>query len=258
MPQYIPVDYDPYDPTQTAQRLRTQGYNVAPNGLVYQGNPQADLEAAKNTMYGMTGIPDLQAAWAAYRRGETLPAIGQGLWGAANLATLAAPAAKALQPGLRALPTMLEDISGAQSVKNALGRVVPLDNPLLGTQKGVSNTLMAPQEKLAAKLDQIDALQQPLPMESGNFFRRKVEEAIVKKYGLAPLIAGGALTLTDNPAGAQHLVPVDHNPFIEPPPAQGGAVVPIAQPVAPQQLPFPFPVAPPPVYGDYIEPPPKF
>ena len=36
---------------------------------------------------------------------------------------------------------------------------------------------------------------------------------IIKKYGIGALIAGGAMTLSDNPAAAQHLVPVDHDPF---------------------------------------------
>jgi hypothetical protein len=36
---------------------------------------------------------------------------------------------------------------------------------------------------------------------------------IIKKYGLAGLIAGGAATVGGSPAGATHLIPVDHDPF---------------------------------------------
>jgi hypothetical protein len=38
---------------------------------------------------------------------------------------------------------------------------------------------------------------------------------IIKKYGLAGLVAGGAATIGGSTAGATHLIPVEHDPFAE-------------------------------------------
>lgn len=80
----------------------------------------ANTEQAYNQLYGMTGIPDMQQAYEAYQRGEYLPALGQGAYGAAQAASLAAPAiggairaAGGTRNALGMLGDVLADESGA-------------------------------------------------------------------------------------------------------------------------------------------------
>jgi hypothetical protein len=72
----------------------------------------------------MTGATDLGQAYQAYQRGEYLPALGQGAWGAAQAAGTAFPALKAGGAALRAgaplareaaaaIPGLLADTTGA-------------------------------------------------------------------------------------------------------------------------------------------------
>lgn len=78
------------------------------------------LELLKNA----TGITDMGEAYKAYQRGEYLPALGQGAWGAAQAATAALPALRAGGAALKAgaplareavsaLPGLLADETGA-------------------------------------------------------------------------------------------------------------------------------------------------
>lgn len=93
------------------------------NGLITynpgsgQANPlQYMPEEALQQLYAMTGVPDLQAAQAAYQRGEYLPALGQGAWGAAQLGGLLMPALRGLGFGAKLAAPVLQDTSGALKI----------------------------------------------------------------------------------------------------------------------------------------------
>lgn len=72
----------------------------------------AQLQAAQNAAYGMTGLPDMQQAYQAYQRGEYLPAVGQGAWGAAQAASMALPVAKAGAAATRAVAPLAREAAG--------------------------------------------------------------------------------------------------------------------------------------------------
>jgi hypothetical protein len=87
----------------------------------YQPPPPPD---AMQLLSDMTGATDLGQAYNAYQRGEYLPALGQGAWGAAQMAGTAIPALKvggaALKAGVplareaaAAIPGLLADETGA-------------------------------------------------------------------------------------------------------------------------------------------------
>jgi len=158
VPQYQPVDYDPFDQVSTAVNPETVA-NWLAAVKAYLGDVVSGKIAAEGTL-GQNNYDPRRS----FRENALNPAA---LEQATNIAL-----------GLSTGP-----------LKNALGRATPLDNPLLGTEKGVSNTLMAPQEQLAQKLAQIEALQQPLSQESGRFFQRKAEEMApppIKAYHGSP------------------------------------------------------------------------
>jgi hypothetical protein len=77
-----------------------------------------------DTLYQLSGGQDMSEAYKAYQRGEYLPAFGQGAWGAAQAASMAAPALRVGGAALRAgaplareaaaaMPGLLADETGA-------------------------------------------------------------------------------------------------------------------------------------------------
>lgn len=120
----------PIEPDPSQQMVRWQDGQPQP----YQPS-NANTEAAYDQAWGMTGIPDMQQAYKAYQRGEYLPALGQGAYGAATMAANAAPfvgaaaraapaigraAAPVMRDVLPALQGVLADESGAQRIPNPI------------------------------------------------------------------------------------------------------------------------------------------
>lgn len=116
------------------------GPNPAPApGLFDQGapvarqNPQTGgfdqytpppVPSALDLLYELSGGKDMGQAYQAYQRGEYLPALGQGAWGAGQMAGMALPAlrgvgalARGVAPLAReaagAIPAMMQDTTGA-------------------------------------------------------------------------------------------------------------------------------------------------
>jgi hypothetical protein len=120
--------------------------------------PPSGEEAARN-LYGMTGIPDIQAGAEAFQRGEYPQALGQAGAGAANLASLAFPAARgALGLGRELAPAVaatLADTRGGGIIGKGLGGPTGLT------------------ESDIAKLDRLHALEaENAAPEMGGFVRR--------------------------------------------------------------------------------------
>jgi hypothetical protein len=98
--------------------------------------PPSGAEAA-HSLYGMTGIPDIQAGAEAFQRGEYPQALGQAGAGVANLASLAIPALRAGATVARApllseaLGPVLADTGGALRIGGRPPRgAITLDTPL--------------------------------------------------------------------------------------------------------------------------------
>jgi hypothetical protein len=79
--------------------------------------PRGTAEEAGAALYGMTGIPDIQAGAQAMGRGEYLPGLGQMTFGVLGAGALGAPVARgamtAGREALGAVPGVLADTRGA-------------------------------------------------------------------------------------------------------------------------------------------------
>jgi hypothetical protein len=131
-----PVDHDPWaqyvEPPAAGQRPMpasdagtqdvptAQEYLLSPAGqaagMALAAKARGDIGEAQNALWGMTGVPDIQQGAQAWQRGEYLPAFGQMATGAAQLGSLAAPAARGTaslgREALGAVPGVMGDTAG--------------------------------------------------------------------------------------------------------------------------------------------------
>ena len=113
------------------------GYTNLGGGVVWAGpNVPMTPEQAQKEAFALTGIPNIQGALGALGRKEYLPAFGQGMWGALQMAGLIAPAARVAE-GLPLLEA-LEDVRGGPTAYHGTGAPAfdRFSNDFIGTGEG--------------------------------------------------------------------------------------------------------------------------
>lgn len=112
-------------------------------------------------------------------------------------------------PGIRYLD--------ANSRQNQGWKITPPDQTVSGKWMVKSNDYNSKGMHFDNEADAQAALSDKIGQQKHNYvvFDDKMI-SIIKKYGLAPLVAGGAMTLGGNADAATHAMPVDHDPYTVP------------------------------------------